>query len=319
MKTLHLILILVSSSFLVQGQEAAIEEAERLINEGHFAKAATLLEPLTPSDHTANLLLGRCYVGQKKYQKAIDQLKLSKRVLKEEGDYQFWLGQAYLGKLNNTQNFMEKGIIASRVREAFEKAVSLDPENLNARNSLAKYYLNAPAIAGGSTVKALEHIDYIKSRNAKMGYNALAGYYYQQKEYSRAIGQYQAYLPHAREDSAAVLYQIGFIHQIQKNYPEAFTYFHQTIQADPTHLQAYYQYARTAVFSGNQIAEGIRHIQYYIEQGGTPNGPDPASAYWRMGMLYEAANQPEKAKAAYDEVLRLNPDHEEAKKARGRL
>jgi len=319
MKALYLILLLFSSSLLVQGQEATIEEAERLIKERHFAKAATLLKPLTPSDHTANLLLGRCYVGQNNYQKAIDQLKLSKQVLKEDSKYQFWLGQAYLGKLNNTQNFMEKGIIASRVREAFEKAVSLDPENLDARNSLAKYYLTAPAIAGGSTKKALEHIDYIKSRNPQMGYHTLARYYYQQKEYPKAIGQYQAYLPHAREDSAAVLYQIGFIHQIQKNYPEAFAHFGQAIQADPAHLKAYYQYARTALFSGNQIEEGIQHLQYYIEQGGTPNGPDPASANWRMGMLYEAANQPEKAKAAYDEALRLNPDHEEAKKARGKL
>lgn len=43
---------------------------------------------------------------------------------------------------------------AGTIRDAFKKAVELDPRNLNARFSLLEYYLQAPGIVGGGKGKA---------------------------------------------------------------------------------------------------------------------------------------------------------------------
>lgn len=43
---------------------------------------------------------------------------------------------------------------AGDIRDAFKKAVELDPRNLDARFSLLQYYMMAPAIAGGGSGKA---------------------------------------------------------------------------------------------------------------------------------------------------------------------
>ncbi len=49
------------------------------------------------------------------------------------------------------------------VRELAEKALELDPENTKAKLTLALYYKNAPAIAGGSEKEALQILHEIES------------------------------------------------------------------------------------------------------------------------------------------------------------
>jgi hypothetical protein len=44
--------------------------------------------------------------------------------------------------------------MAGDIREAFQKAVELDPSNMDAQFGLMGYYLAAPAIAGGGIDKA---------------------------------------------------------------------------------------------------------------------------------------------------------------------
>ncbi len=44
--------------------------------------------------------------------------------------------------------------LAKRVREEFETAVRLDPNNVEARADLAEFYMEAPAIMGGGRDKA---------------------------------------------------------------------------------------------------------------------------------------------------------------------
>lgn len=48
------------------------------------------------------------------------------------------------------------------MKSAWEKAVQLDPKTVDARESLIQYYLQAPAIAGGSVDKAIEMATEIK-------------------------------------------------------------------------------------------------------------------------------------------------------------
>lgn len=64
------------------------------------------------------------------------------------------LGQALGNKAMNSGSMMSAMRYAGTVRDAFKKALELDPRNIEARFSLLEYYLMAPAIAGGGNGKA---------------------------------------------------------------------------------------------------------------------------------------------------------------------
>lgn len=287
------------------------------MNQKAWEQARPILErhlDQQPEAHEARLLYGQCLIKLEQYDEAVKALKPLKKSMAENSGFHFWLGQAYLGKLNNSSNFFEKGIVASKAKEAFEKAVELDPENLTARNSLAQYYLNAPGIAGGSLKKAKEQIDFIKSRNPGMGYALMANYYFGKKEYDTARKEYEEYLKVA-EDKSRILYQIGFTYQLEKNFDRAFHYFRQSIKQADLFMPSYYQYARTAVFAEKNIKTGIGMMKTYINKGGSEGGPDLASAYWRLGMLHALNRDKAAAKKAYERALELNPEHEQADRA----
>ncbi len=303
--------------FFLIAQADLYQKTEILLEKNKPKEAIRLLVPHLEKhqeDHEARLLYGRSLIKTGEHESAIVELKTIKKAMAERSDYHFWYGQAYLGKLNASKNFFEKGIIASKVKEAFERSVDLDPENLTARNSLAQYYLSAPGIAGGSVKKAKEQIDFIKSRDPRMGYYAMASYYFQKKEYALAREEYLNYLDKASQKSE-VLYQIGFTYQLEKNYPSAFEYFSKSLAKNDVFIPSYYQYARTAVFSEKNVAKGIEMMKVYIDKGGAKNGPDVPSAYWRLGLLYELDGKNEEAKHAYKKALEIDPEHEEALKA----
>ncbi len=320
MKNILLLLLLFCSQAFLFAQ-SDINTARKLMEARKFEQAKPIIEKhleKNPSDHKSRQLLGQCLIQEGKFDKAIVEFKSIKKPLEKESDFHFWFGQAYLGKLNASKNFFEKGIIASKVKSYFETAVALDPENLTARNSLARYYLTAPGIAGGSSKKAKEQLDYIKSKNPRMGYYGLASYYFQKKDYPAAKAEYLQYLK-LTEDKSEVYYQLGFVAQTEKNYQEAFKYFELALEEEEVYKPAYYQLARTAIFTESRLEDGLKNMLHYIEVGGDKNGPDLASAHWRLGMIYELLKQKEKAITAYQKSLKLDPGHQQAGEALEKL
>lgn len=61
--------------------------------------------------------------------------------------------QALVKRINEV-NFMLQGMLAGKMRHAYERSVEIDPNHLEGWIGLCRYYLNAPAIAGGSADKA---------------------------------------------------------------------------------------------------------------------------------------------------------------------
>ena len=306
---------------LIQAQQELHQQATTLFDDGKYKEVVELLSPqikIQDSEPEIVFVYAKGLLKTGAFEDAIKHMKPLKKTFSDQSDFYFWYGQAYLAKLNESKNFFEKGIVASKVKEAFEKSVDLDPENLTARNSLARYYMEAPAIAGGSLKKAKEQIDYIKGKDPGMGYNTMANYYFQKKEYPLAQEEYLNFLEVA-SDKSPILYQIGFIYQIEKNYEEAFQYFEKSINTSPAFVPSYYQYARTAIFAEKNIVKAIKAMQTYIDQEGNVTGPDIPSAYWRLGMLYELQQQPSKAKQMYQQALAINPDHPQAKEALEKL
>ena len=63
-----------------------------------------------------------------------------------------WAG--FTARRRTASNFFKAASLAGKVRNEFETAVRLDPNNVDARSDLGEFYLEAPGIVGGGRDKA---------------------------------------------------------------------------------------------------------------------------------------------------------------------
>ncbi|MEK7402276.1 MAG: tetratricopeptide repeat protein [Gemmatimonadota bacterium] len=73
----------------------------------------------------------------------------------------------------------------------------------------------------------------------------------------------------------------------------------------------------TSASSGKQYERGERELRFFIanatvEKVGIQNY---AGAHFRLGQILEKTNRRDQAKTEYQEALKLNPQHADAKKA----
>src|ERR1700682_5084667 len=105
--------------------------------------------------------------------KAIDLLKQAAATSPKNAEDHCHLGEAY-GEAAQKAGVFSQMSLAMKVREEFETAVALDPNNLDARMALVEFYLRAPGIAGGSVEKARQQAEEIRKRDALEGHHAMA-------------------------------------------------------------------------------------------------------------------------------------------------
>jgi tetratricopeptide (TPR) repeat protein len=119
--------------------------------------------------------------------------------------FQLWLGRAY-GAQASQASLLRQGGLARKARVAWERAVALDPENLEARESLITYYAQAPGFMGGSTEKAHEQAEEIRKRDPIRGLLHHAVLYEHEKKHAEAERMY----------AAAAHYRVGQIRELQR-------------------------------------------------------------------------------------------------------
>jgi len=86
---------------------------------------------------------------------ALQQLEACADKLPQAAMCHYGVGSV-LGVHAMSQGMMKAAMKAGRIRDAFQKAVEIDPQFYAARNGLVQFYLLAPGIAGGSVSKARE-------------------------------------------------------------------------------------------------------------------------------------------------------------------
>lgn len=316
--TLVAILVVVGASCASKKPpvEMGIEsyEAEDYAGAKTYFETALTTEPENPQ---AIYYLGRIALNQGEIDEAVGLLEKAVGLDDANSEYHFRLGVAYAQQIQNV-SFFEKGQLAPKLKDEFEKAVETDPSNIEARMGLAQYYLNAPPMVGGGKDKAMKQIEAIKELDPRQGHLFMAQVHTRAKEYDAAEKEYKAALALDPMD-LDVHYQLGIFYQTKEDYPAAFEAFEGAIAIDDAYMPALYQIGRTAAFSGENIERGVECLNAYLENEPGPGLPTWANAQWRLGMLYEKMGQTDMARKAYEAALELNPDYKEAKEALEKL
>jgi tetratricopeptide (TPR) repeat protein len=186
MRLLSLLFLLLS--FCVYGQQASIDQARKLYESKKYTEAKGILKQLDDDSKeyaAAQYYLGRIAFDEKEYDDAEDFFEEAVDANNRVADYFDWLGNTY-GVIAQDANTIRQGMLAPKMKSAWEKAIALDPKMLSARKSLIQYYLRAPSIMGGSPEKAKEVAQQIIRINVAEGHRSLGDVYNHQKQTTEA-------------------------------------------------------------------------------------------------------------------------------------
>jgi tetratricopeptide (TPR) repeat protein len=269
--------------------EATAFDAARILFESRRpAEAQAAFEELAatdPHNPEINHYLGQLANRRNDPEKAVPYFEAAVAAAPAVARHHHGLGDAY-GRSAQRAGLLSKFGLAKKCLAAYERAVALEPGNVDFRQSLFEYYRQAPGLAGGGFDKAVAQAGAMKQIDPTRGRIAFATLYASEKKYAEAFAQFAEALASHPDDFAA-LYQIG----------------------------------RLAALTGQFVDRGVSSLRRCLELPAptTPNTPGHAAVHLRLGALLEKKGDPAAARAAYAAAVRLDPNFTPAATALTRL
>lgn len=291
----------------------AADQARELLASGKSGEAKSLLLDAlktNPRDHEANFMLAKIFLREQDYNKASDYAEKAVDLADSVTEYHLCLARASLAK--TIQSGMIGAFLSARKgKSEYERAVALDPANLDARFELCMYYLIAPGMVGGSKDKAKEHALVLESQNPLFGSYAWAGVYEKEQDIAKAESLYHRAVGLDTSSTATALYGLGYFYERNRKYDQATSVFRQIVGNRPDDLVALFQLGRAYVVAKTNLDEAEAAFTRYLSEGPAPNGPDDAAARWRLGMVYDLQGRRDEALAELRKAVELSPGNKQ--------
>jgi tetratricopeptide (TPR) repeat protein len=234
-------------------------------------QAFEVLAAANPANADIQFYLGRLALQRNDHEKAVVYLEKAVELSPNDSRFQQRLGDAYGVSAQKAGLFSQMGL-AKKCKAAYERAVELDPKNLEARLSLLGYYQQAPSIVGGGLDKAMLQAQEIKKLDPARGRIAVA-----------------------------TLLVAG------KKFDEAFAEFDAALQEKPDDYSALFQTGRLAAISGQRLDRGLELLRQCLTMTPPEGQPPLAAAHWRIGNILEKKGDKPGARAAYEASLKADP------------
>jgi tetratricopeptide (TPR) repeat protein len=267
--------LVVSGILLVGARAADLEQARKFYDLTEFEESLKVLHALSQRDAAVYELLGRNYLMTGDFKKATDALEKAVAAEPRDSDYVLWLGRAYGRRAETSNPFSSMGH-ASKARQCFERAVELNPRNIEALNDLLEYYMEAPGFLGGGMDKAKAVVARISQVDAGEGYWAQSVLDEKRKE----LGTAEEHLRRALElnpkvgrfiDLARLLAKQGRFQESDQNFARA-------EQIAPENPRLMYVKAEVYIKSGRNLELAKNLLQRYLTARITPEDPPKAEA-----------------------------------------
>ncbi|HKG90750.1 MAG TPA: tetratricopeptide repeat protein [Gemmatimonadaceae bacterium] len=258
-----------------------------------------------PRHAGAAYYLGRAFYADTSWDDATKWLEKAVELEPQSSQYHLWLGNAY-GAQAQRANKLRQGFVAKKVKNEFERAAALDPNNLDAREGLMQFYLQAPGFMGGSVDKAKAEVAEIARRSPYRGHFASATLYRRQKDTAAAGREWQQ-LVRDFPDSAAGYYNLAGYYQSGGQVDKAFATLDELRQRRPKDMAAVYSVGRLGAATGQQLDRAEQSLRAYLQYAPGPNEPTHAGAHWRLGQIHEKRGDKAAARAEYETALRMDP------------
>ncbi len=270
-----------------------------------------------PEDAPAMGALGRTCLALRHPWRAVHWLEEAVRREPGRSELHDWLGQAY-GTAAERAGVVHQFGLAVKARKQFERAVELDAGNLDAREDLIEFQIEAPAFLGGSAARARGHAAELESRDRLRGRLALGSIVLQAQgpaAAEREMLQTAAEFPADPRPRLA----LASAYTRAARFERAFEALDAALRLDPESADAALELARTAVLAGQHLDRAAELLRAVLRR--LPPG-DPAAladAHQALGTVLEKLGEPDHALSHYQEAARLDPDLPAARQALHRL
>jgi tetratricopeptide (TPR) repeat protein len=299
-------------------QQAGVDSAVQLYRAHRYAEARAVLGPAsTGGDVRAYYWLGRIAAAQNDADAATRWLEKAVHTNDTSSEYHLWLGRVYGIRAEHASLFKRAGL-AKRTKAEFERAVALDPRNIDARADLVTYYLVAPGFLGGSHEKAKAMADAIRKLDPYRGGLVAATIAEDEKNDAGAEREYRR-LMESYPDSATPVALMITRDQRARRWDDAFSLAEHFLARHPADPAVLYQLGKSAALSGQHLDTGEAALRSYLSIPVGEGLPPYEGAHLRLGMIEERKGNTAAAKTEYEAALALDPTLEEARKALGRL
>jgi len=297
------------------------QSPEQLFRAGRLDDAQAAFQARLSADRNdanAMYFLGRIALARQKPGDAAEWFEKAARRDDANALYHYWLGSA-LGEEAQNANKLRQPFLARRVKASFERAVQRDPTMVEPRLGLVDFYSVAPGVMGGSMTKAREQAGELLKLNPMRGHMAMARIAARERDAAGEEQELRAAIE-AAPDSTPPYLNLAALLRRQSRWDDAFAIYERWIGIRPNDPLPRALWGITAGQSGRNMERGERELDFYLANLPEDVSPVTVSAvHYRRGQIYERTGRLDRAKAAYDEAVRLNPRNTEAKAARAAL
>jgi tetratricopeptide (TPR) repeat protein len=245
--------------------------AQELYRRTEYRRAIDMLQASETRDAVGQALLGKALVQEGRHKEAVAALEKAVAQAPLESDYYDWLGRAY-GRVAETSSFVSALGWARKTVRAFERAIELDPSNLEALSDVFEYYLQAPGIAGGGMEKADRIARQIGALNPAEGHWAQANLAEKRKDFTTAEREYRAAADSAPKEVGRSLDLAAFL-AAHGRYAESDALFRTAEAEHPDSPKVLYARAASCVRSKRHLGEAAALLERYLGMQTTSEDP----------------------------------------------
>ncbi len=296
-------------SLLLAMQGASANEYQALIKAKKYVeaeKAASAKLAQEPSNAEALVGKAQAILSSSNDARVEEAIKLAEQCVAAHptlGMCQLVNGKAYGTKAMSGGMMAAMGS-AGKIRDAFKKAVELDPRSMDARFSLLQFYTMAPKMMGGGADKAEGLMTQTSAMNPEAGKLMVAMVELAAGRLAKAEAAVLAARPGADEElqdrQASLLVSVGATHMNDKKYAEAERVLRDALKRFPDDEAAAYMVARL-------LQEQGKHREAIAAMEALAAKIPRAHMHYRIGKSQQALGDKAKAAAAFEKALGFKP------------
>ncbi len=267
-----------------------------LLNAGRVDEAITALNghlATSPADAESSNLLCRAYYALEDWDRAESSCRKAASLAPDNGLFHLWLGRVY-GEKADRANFLAAAGLAGKVRGEFERAVQLNPKDIDARLDLTEFYIDAPGIVGGGEDKARAQAESVATVNPAREHWIYARIAEKNKDNATAEKEYHQYIDQSKGDAEAWLNLALFLRR-QKRLDEMEQAIVKLSQAPLSKPGVLVEASQMLFRAGRRPTLAIELLRRYLTSGPVEAAP-AFKAHYQLGQLLE--KQGDKAGAA---------------------
>jgi len=298
---------LLALALWVQGQTQT-DKVRSLLDRGEFGQAKAILESIPDSDQTteSRFLLGKVSYLWGHIDGAVDLFEKAVEANPNNSEYFLWLGRA-LGRKAEKAMFLTAPSLAGKSRYAFERAVELDPNNLDAREDLVSFYLEAPGFLGGGKQKALALVEQIEASHPCEFHIQRAEIYEREKSFDRAEQELQKATeikPYCLRGYRA----LSELFQRRRRMSQAREKLEETVRLFPMSPITHFASGRFEVETGGNLDRARQELELFLQTYASGE-PFPFEAHYWLAEMFLRLKAPERALEQFQQALKAFPVH----------